>query len=79
MAEQATLSIFAQPVSVLSDGTSSALQSESRRERETSAHPALVAAASDDGELNEEDVSVKREAPAGLWSDEQEDPYVRDD
>ena len=81
MEERATpsSSICAQSVSVLSDGANSAsLQSESRREREPSADPALVAAALDDGELREEDVSVKREAPAGLWGDEQEDPYVRD-
>ena len=36
-----------------------------------------TAAASKDDSLTGEDVRVKREAPVGLWSEEEEDPYVR--
>ena len=78
--EEQTLPISSgtQPNSILSDrSANSALQSESRRESEAADDPPGVAAASDGGDLTEEDVSVKREAPLSLWGDEQEDPYVR--
>ena len=36
-----------------------------------------TAAASKDDSLTGEDVRVKREAPVGFWSEEEDDPYVR--
>ena len=45
----------------------------SRSEREAE-EPRAAAA---EGDLTGEDVSVKRAAPIGLWSEEEEDPYVR--
>ena len=52
------------------------LASRSEREAEEPSLQAARAAAAE-GDLTGEDVSVKRAPPVGLWSEEEEDPYVR--